>query len=288
MSQTMLKEIKYQSPQKDISIQKCDLFPGFNPGNELDIFKSIPRRYKKQKPVNRGTYECSRLSRVYQLDMKDLIIRDIPRAGFVFYTFINNELYMSFGRDRVSGELTDYGGTRLKRINESSIRCAVREGNEESRFAFGRITLEQIQGFCCLYSINMLIVFIPVALPNNMDIREITKQNFNDARFLNSNQRKDPRYNEISEIVWLNESQLNNIFSEAPAIQMYAKVRRFMYSCNQFKNIELAKSTLKSVITDTPEVYSIDDLQKFYTIMTHESENVPSPECLIQTVRIVC
>lgn len=288
IAQTMLKEITYQISSKDISLQKYNLSPGLNSEDKLNIFKSIPRRHKKQKPVNRGTYECSRLSRVCLLNMNDSVIRDIPRAGFVFYTFIGDELYMSFGRDRESGDLTDYGGTRMKKINETPVRCAVREGNEESRYAFSKITIDQIQGFCCLYSSNMLIIFVPVASPDDkIDIRELTKQNFNEARFLSSSQRKDSRYNEISEIVWLNESQLNNLFSELPTIQMYAKVRRFIYSCNQLsQNINMMKNTLKSVITDVPERYNIDDLQKVYIGDSYQSsEDISTTDCSIQTVR---
>ena len=209
----------------------------------------------------------SRFLRVHQLDMKDHVIRNIPRAGVIFYTFIpNGALHMCYGRDRRSGDLTDFGGCRMEKINETPIRCAVREGNEESRCAFSEITLaEQVQGFFCLYSSKMLIIFIPVISPNEMDIREITSQNFNDARFLTTKQRKDRRYNEISEIVWLNESQINNLFSKRPAIQMFAKVRRFIYSCNQLsQNICVMKKVLESVVTDNPQSYSIDDIQKVF------------------------
>jgi hypothetical protein len=240
-SQMLIKEITHT---KDVSVKNFD--------ESINLFRSIPRQHIKQKPVSRGTYENSRLSLVHKLDMKDSIIRNIPRAGVVFYTFIDDKLYMCFGRDKNTNELTDFGGTRIKKINETPIKCAVREGNEESRRAFSRIDVKQVQGFCCLYSKNMLIIFVPVVSPSeDIDIREITKQNFDDYLCLNYNEKKDRRYNEISEIVWLNESQIDNLFSEFPTIQMYAKVRRFIYSCNQLsQNINAMKGILKSVITD--------------------------------------
>ena len=104
--------------------------------------------------------------------MKDPVIKNIPRAGVVFYSFIDDELYLCFGRDKKSGELTDFGGGRIEKIGETSICCAVREGNEESKCAFSEITVDQVQGFCCLYSSNMLIIFIPVASPNDTDIKK--------------------------------------------------------------------------------------------------------------------
>ena len=268
-AQIMLKEITYKIPSKDIAIRR---FTGsaliLNIEEELsfNVFNSIPRRPKKHKFINRGTYEASRLSRVFQLDMKDNIIRNIPRSGVVFYAFINEELHICFGRDKKTGDLTDFGGSRIERTNESSIKCAVREGNEESRFAFSKLNTDQVQGFCCLYSSNMMIIFVPVVSPDpDIDIREITKQNFDDSRFLNNYQRKDRRYNEISELVWINETQIDNLFSEAPVIQMYAKVRRFIYSCDQLsRNSTMMKNVLKNVIAPPEEILTIQTICPFY------------------------
>ena len=259
---------KSQISTKEIAGNTDDISLALNVQESTNIFKSIPRRHKKQRPISRGTYERSRLSIVYQLDMKDPVIRNIPRAGVIFYSFINDKLHMCFGRDRISGDITDYGGTRIVKLNETSVQCAVREGNEESRYAFSKINIDQVQGFSCLYSSKMLIIFIPVASPNNdIDIRDITRQNFDEARFLNYNQRKDRRYNEISEIVWLDESQIDNLFSKFPTIQMYAKVRRFIYSCNQLsQNINTLKSVLKGIITGASQNYDVDYLFQMISI----------------------
>jgi len=219
----------------------------------VNVFSAIPRRHRKQKPVSRGSYESSRLCRVYELDMTDPYIRNIPRAGVLFYTFINGELYICFGRDQGSNDLTDFGGGR--RQNETPVRCAVREGNEESRFAFSEISPEQVQGFYCLYSSNMLIIFIPVVAPNGMDIREVTRENFSSKQFLNCKQSRARCFNEVSDLVWLGEKSIENLFSSRPKYQMFAKVRRFIYSCEEFsRSLVQMKRILRSVFDETEDI----------------------------------
>jgi len=218
----------------------------------VGMFSAIPRRHKRQKPVSRGSYESSRLCRVHELDMLDPCIKNIPRAGVLFYTFIDEELYICFGRDQATGDLTDFGGGRKQ--NEDPVRCAIREGNEESRFAFSEIQPEQVQEFFCLYSSNMLIIFIPVAAPDGMDIRQVTNENFSSKQFLNRRQVQAKCYNEVSDLVWLGEAEIGNLFSARPSFQMFAKVRRFIYSCNDFsQNPIQMKRILISIVNETKE-----------------------------------
>ena len=111
----------------------------------------------------------------------------------------------------------------------------------------------------------MLIIFIPVASPNDMDIRLVTCQNFDEQKCLTYRQKNDRHYHENSEIVWLNELQIVDLFSERPAIRMFPKVRRFIYSCTQLsKNILVMKAILRSVITDIPQEYTLEDLYESY------------------------
>lgn len=210
-------------------------------------FSAIPKKHRFLKPVSRGLYENARLCHVHELDFTDPHIRNIPRAGVIFYTFIDEKLYLCFGRDKNSSDLTDFGGG--KRQNEDPITCAIRESNEESRFAFSEIKVHQVQGFICLYSSNMLIIFIPVMAPDGVDICEITEENFSSKQFLNHYQSGARCFNEISDLVWLDETEISNIFSTRPNLQIFAKVRRFIYSCNDFStNTNRMKSILYSVI----------------------------------------
>lgn len=221
------------------------------------VFSAIPRKHKIQKPVSRGNYESARMCRAYELDMYDACIRNIPRAGVLFYTFIDDELFICFGRDRGSGDLTDFGGTRRPR--ETPVQCAIREGNEESRFAFSEIQPDQVQCFNCLYSSNMLIIFIPVAAPDGMDIRKVTSENFSSKQFLNRRQCRERCYNEVSDLIWLDEPAIENLFSSRPKFQIFGKVRRFIYSCNEFsKDLNEMKYILRSVIKEAEE--SIEEI----------------------------
>lgn len=253
---TQVNGHKNLSPIINASIWEYHPEENMQSSKENNIFSAIPRKHQKQRAVTRGFYDNSKLCRVYELNMNDPRIRNIPRAGIVFYTFINNELFLCFGRDRESKELTDFGGGRRTILGETSLQCAIREGNEESRHAFSEIKPEQIEGFYCLHSNNMLIIFVPVASPNEMDIREITSRNFNKMEFLDLHQKTKPCYNEISEIVWLNERQIENLFSKHPQTPLFAKVRRFIYSCSEFsQNIAQMKAILKSAIgSDKSEV----------------------------------
>lgn len=274
------------------SVNKDNIISSSSPpaSCRTNLFSAIPRRRIRKNTVSRGTYEPSRLCRVCDLNMRDPTIRNIPRAGVIFYTLINDELHLCFGRDRVTGELTDFGGG--KQINENPINCAIREGNEESRYAFSKISVQQVQYFSCLYSSKMLIIFVPVVSSNDMDIRMITANNFNERKFLNYYQRKDRRYNEISEIVWLNETQICDIFSNRPTISMFAKVRRFIYSCDLLsQNINTMKRILKGAV---PEYLSQDLTEEFKLSCgstardTEVNEAVKVADRFEQTVHLAC
>jgi hypothetical protein len=209
--------------------------------DDVNLFGAIPRRPLMRKPVCRGTYECSRLCRVYQLDLLDPMIAKIPRGGIVYYTFENGELYFCFGRDRTSGDLTDFGGGR--RGLEDPVECAVREGNEESRFVFGQLTPQSVQWFWCLYNSQMLIIFVHVATRGKESIFDLTARNFQSAQMVPNQYIRikggtiviSRCCDEVSEMVWLNERRIDDILSDSSRIKLYARVRRFIRSCPQFQ-----------------------------------------------------
>lgn len=188
--------------------------------------------HSRRSKHGRQMYDSSRLTKVSQLNLRDPSIARIPRAGVLFYTFIEDEFYLCFGKDLQSGDLTDFGGGRKK--GEDPIRCAVREGNEESRFAFSEIQPDQVQGFLCLHSPQMLIIFIPVVPPDDIDILLTTQTNFLSKQFLNQRQIRSRCFNEISEIVWLSEREIDQLFTDRPTLKVFSKVRQFIYSCIEF------------------------------------------------------
>ena len=176
--------------------------------------------------------------------VENMHIPKVRRAGLIFYTIIKDKLYMCFGRDAKTYELTDFGGGRHQK--ESPIKTAVREGNEESRLVFGKITPESIGSFYGLYDKDMLIVFVPVVGPDNLIIN-CTSYNFHNKTHLTLQQKKNKAYNELSGIVWLDEEQLNHVFSEAPGYRMYDKVRKFFCMCEEFaQSAVIMKNILKT------------------------------------------
>jgi len=215
-------------------------------------FGSIPRRHFNRRAICRGQYDSSRLSRVYQLNLNDPIFCKINRAGVIYYTYHQNKLYFCFGRDRMSQDLTDFGGGR--KSSETPIECAVREANEESRFIFGELTSDLVQWFYCLYNRTMLIIFIQVAVPSNEDIFEVTRQNFTSGQMVPSHLTKmkdgnltyDRCLNEVSEIVWVPADQVQKMLTDSLQSKIYSRVRRFILSCQNlhlaFKQLNLSSS----------------------------------------------
>lgn len=206
-----------------------------------NLFSGLPRKPLHRKPISRGAYECSRLCRVYELNLSNPEIFRISRGGVVYYTFHEEKLYFCFGKDRWTQDLTDFGGGR--RGNENPIECAIREGNEESRFAFGNLSLQDVQWFWCLYNTQMLIIFVQVAAPLGENIFHLTLRNFESTNLVPNKyvQIKEGIIilsrccDEVSEIVWLNEQMIENTFSEFSALKVYTRVRRFIRSCPQFR-----------------------------------------------------
>lgn len=201
------------------------------------LFSSISKKPILRKPIFR--YESSILRKVSELDWNNPLTLFVKRSGIIYYTIKYGEVYLCFGKDKQTGELTDFGGGR--RINETSIQCAVREGNEESRFVFGNLTPEAVFNYWCLYNKNMLIVFVYVACIDD-DIFRVTTENFNSGALI-PNQYKhvdngkvmlNKCCDEISEIVWLSAREFNNILLNLSTIKFYTRVLKFIRSCPNF------------------------------------------------------
>lgn len=235
--------------------------------NPLTTSEEILKRRLKPSENNlirqigfRNDFELSRFGKVSDFRKSDF---RVPRAGIIFYTFVDDQIYCCFGRDRKTQDLTDFGGGRKKK--ESSIQCALREGGEESRFVFGKILPDEIDNYRCLYSTRMLIIFIPVEAPeqldssslqpewldskNRADIRKITVDNFANKTFLERDQERDSCFNELSSLVWVNEAELIDLFSSRPSRRIFSMVRKFICSSQLFNpnRIQIFKNSLKEL-----------------------------------------
>lgn len=172
------------------------------------------------------------------------IIKQIPRCGCIFYTYVDNEIMWCLGRDKGTKELSDFGGHR--KANESVIECMVREGNEESRKVFNKFTEEDIINCWCLWNQNMIIVFIPVISKPGKDICKMTIEQFNSKKFLTEKESNNKSYNEIIEIKWLTLSEINDLlFATLKDEVLYYKIRKFILSCSLFTSISNINDFLK-------------------------------------------
>lgn len=84
------------------------------------------------------------------------------RAGCVPYFVQNKKLYFVLGKDKSSGDYTDFGGG-VKNSDENVIRAALREMTEETLGVFGFIYENDVQDYLCCYNNNAFILFIPLS-----------------------------------------------------------------------------------------------------------------------------
>jgi len=207
--------------------------------------RSYGYRNEERNSSNTNT-ESSKFTTVSRLlfSSENSICSSITRAGCLYFTIIDSELFICFAKDKNTTDLTDFGG--LKKKYESPIQCALREALEESRKSFGTIKEEQVMNFICLYSNHSLIIFIPVIAPDSRDIRRIIQENFESKHFLNEEEKEKRCYNEISSIVWLGEEETENLLSDNPKLRLYNRSRRLIYSCSAFSSqIDRMKSILQ-------------------------------------------
>lgn len=201
----------------------------------------IPKKSILYNPYNNASLKL--LGEImYDLDKPYSKYKYINRGGIIFYTIYEDQLYMCFGKDRKTGDLTDFGG--IKQARENVVQCAFREGNEESRNAFGKIIINgDSRKYVSLINNKMLIVFVPV-ITNSATINIFTEStnNFNNATNL-PHSAIDPTsgklrdcYNEVEKLVWLSEADLMNILSDNPTYKMYSSVRQCILSCEVFSS----------------------------------------------------
>lgn len=198
------------------------------------MFSLVDRQPRRS--LCRNNYNPATLTSCSQLNLSGKHYEYINRAGIIPFTIHNGKLYLCLGKHRRSGELTDFAGQRHN--YETILECAVREANEETRYAFGELRVEDLldRDCVCLFNNKMAVIFVYVkSMDENITI--VSLKNFNEkthmpSRFLN---RKLPSYfEEISSLHWLDENDIMDCFSPEPKIKLYAVVRRFLMSSDEF------------------------------------------------------
>ena len=174
--------------------------------------------------------------RVRDFDSSKLFPR---RTGIVLYTKHEDEIFFGFGRDSISHELTDFGGTAKyksttsKNLDKDAISAAIREFHEETLFIFEDFPKEELDESLCLYDKNNLVIFIRIDL-NPDDI----SQKFNEKC-----KKTLEEYNlkvEVCGITWLSISQFAEaLYSSNYKFKtgiLYYRIEKLFKNANNFLN----------------------------------------------------
>ncbi len=157
------------------------------------------------------------------------------RAGVIPYVIINDNIYFLLGIDRLTKELTDFGGG--VKIFENTLGGAIREFKEETNTIFGN-SIYCYNSFANALAITdkkkMTIIFLrldPMWFNTAKDIFDEKKQH---APNIN--------YKEIDYLIWVHKNRFNKIllFNNFP-IKMWKKIQNFLHNNISYKFYELLK-----------------------------------------------
>lgn len=181
--------------------------------------KSDPERTRFHQ-VN-GLMRPVRMSRVSDVDWNRV---HPSRAGVIIYTDLPNGRRFCLGVDRVSHELTDFGGGVSHKRDRTALDGALRELAEESLGIFGLIEPKDIQRSLVIYNSSTMIVMIPVT----QNITNVTQQ---------FRERVRPE-SEVSALVWITPPELQALINGRSSLgQMYKRVRNLLAHAGPFWNI---------------------------------------------------
>lgn len=161
------------------------------------------------------------------------LVKDIPttdlanvrRAGVILYTQLRNEIWFGLGIDRLSKDITDFGGSRELR-DRNAIETACREFYEESLGIYGIFPYDAVQNLKCVYNKRSLIIFIPVIVNPKTAVRSFKCMVKNT--------------DEISGLIWLTRENFMKMVSMPVVrtmemlvpmdLRLYTKVRSLLVS----------------------------------------------------------
>lgn len=228
-------------------------------------------------------------SPMFNMNGKICLVKDLPpevsspkssieRAGCIFYTFINNGLYICMGKDTQTGDLTDFGGMREK--NENIIKCAIRESFEESRGSFTKLTPQNIQNCICIYDNKTAIIFVYIGSALEMIVPRIIRERFETKMMLTEKNSRMRKYNEISDLVWLSEVEIERMLNKTLDRVVYSRVINLIISIEMFyQNGEKFKSVLSnsfSLEKENPVKHKFKYTQKHRFVQKYKKQQYVS------------
>lgn len=148
--------------------------------------------------------------------LSDPNVRTI-RCGIVPYTFKNGKLYFLLGRDKATGDLGDFGGGIKK--DERALVGGWREFMQETKGIFrGEYGgVNTLSNKLALITPQMSVIFVPLAC------EWLTQA----PLLFSSKVCSDKQYNEMSEIVWLEEGAFRYHVLSPSSREIWKKVKVF-------------------------------------------------------------
>ena len=126
------------------------------------------------------------------------------RASIIPYCISENQLTFLFGIDKDHNEITDLGGR--SEIGETVEQCALREFNEESCFIFeDYVHIEKLYNSYKLEDSKNTVFFVKLQ-------KEWLSKDINTIFKKQQQNYKARKYNEISNLVWINQRLLKGFF----------------------------------------------------------------------------
>jgi len=181
------------------------------------------------------------IEHIFWVDQVDWKHYNVGRAGVIPYVIINGHIYFCLGVDRRSQEFTDFGGGVSFYVDRDPVATALREFKEESKEVFGPENYapeNYLQSLCLLRKFNcrgkveyrtehqhMLIIFQEVS-----PLYLATACSDFQARVR-------PHKDEVSEIVWITEAQLQGLIYAPTKTRLYEKVRKFITHSVSFNRL---------------------------------------------------
>jgi len=166
------------------------------------------------------------------------------RAGIIIYTVKDGVVYLGWGLDSRSHDLTDFGGRVEYETDLNAVQGALREFNEETLQIFNLITIKDIERCPVIYDNNNMIIFIHMMIdPDEVDMsfsRKYTEivtenQKIRSEMKNNGTSNRDIRRvldPEVCGTTWLTWEEFQSSILEKGVI--FSRVQRFLNRAGDF------------------------------------------------------
>jgi hypothetical protein len=142
--------------------------------------------------------------------------KSLKRAGIVLFAKYKKSIWFGMGIDRMSGDISDFGGHRMKKDSDI-LETAIREFEEETLGVCGKIKKENIKNCYSVHDNNIVVIFYPTEI----NIKES----------INIFKNTVSGNTEMSGLIWIKQEKLKRILSdtEVEGPKIYSKIKKLLY-----------------------------------------------------------